>query len=80
VRLLTEIVDTVLIHFANDVIIRRVKEEAKQPCLDSIVHDGVRGPCYDDIVSFVKHDEEIAESIGDDMSERGSIISQVPGP
>lgn len=63
----------------NDLLIRTVKEEAKQPCLDSIVHDGVRGTCYDDIVSFVEHDEEIAESIRDDMSERGSIISQIPG-
>jgi len=48
----------------NDLVIRKVKEEAKQPCLDSLsdTQPGVQGLCYDDLVSFIGHDEEIGES------------------
>jgi hypothetical protein len=38
---------------------------------------GARGLCYDDLISFIGHDEEVAESIRDDTSERGSVISQM---
>lgn len=38
---------------------------------------GARGLCYDDLISFIGHDEEVADSIRDDTSERGSVISQM---